>query len=135
MSGKETVEFAREAMLVQLQLQLESLMSIAKNCRDTVHRLRGMLPPAASPAAKPLSGGPGLLTERVLEEMPADLRPKLTVVAQGGGVVTVRAWWLEAPNWARVDAAVKALGGKWVREGKLSRWEVPVPAGEEAEAR
>ncbi len=133
MSGKETVEFAREAALVQLQLQLESLMSIAKNCRDTVHRLRGMMPPAASPGAKPLSRGPGLLTERVLATMPPDLVQKLTAVLTSSGSVAITKPWMAPDDFAAVNEAVEALGGKWIPAGRLSHWEVPVPAGEEAE--
>ncbi len=131
MSGKETVEFAREAALVQLQLQLESLMSIAKNCRDTVHQLRGMMPPAASPAAKPSPGWRGLLTDRVLAVMPTAARPKLTAVLMPNGSVAVTMPWSPKADWDEVNEAVEAVGGKWVSAGKASRWEVPVPAGGE----
>ncbi len=135
MSGKETVEFAREAMLVQLQLQLESLMSIAKNCRDTVHRLRGMLPPAASPEASPSRGRPRLVTDQVLEGMPAAIRPMLTAVLTSPGTVAVTAPWLNPEEYAAVCEVVLAMGGSRIVAGKLSRWEVPVPADAEAEAR
>jgi hypothetical protein len=131
LAEKGTVEFAREAALVQLKLQLESLISIAKNCLATVKLLEGG--PAASTKPKPfvLTTKKGLLSEQVLAGMPAAIRPKLTAVLTSYGSVAVTAPWMTPEEYAEVNEAVRAMGGERITAGKASRWEVPVPAGEE----
>lgn len=64
---------------------------------------------------------------QVRELLPYDLLPKLTVVAQVDGLVTITAPWLTAPSFDQVTQAVKKMGGRWIKAGKASRWEVPIP--------
>ena len=130
MSEKSTWEFAREAALVQLKLQLEALKKIAQNCLDTVRLLEGKLAPPAAPGASPSRGRPGLLTDQVLAGMPPSIRPKLTAVLTSYGSVAVTAPWLTPEEYDEVKEAVLAMGGERIVAGKESRWEIPVPAGE-----
>lgn len=122
-----------EAALVQLKLQLESLISIAKNCLATAKLLEGKPSTSAAPRAAPPARRSGLVTDQVLGELPGDLRGKLYAKLQDYGVVSVTADWLGTEDFARVSEAVTAMGGTWIREGKQSRWEVPIPAGGEVE--
>ncbi|TSA39934.1 hypothetical protein D4R30_00410 [archaeon] len=120
-----------EAALVQLKLQLESLISIARNCIATVELLQGKPAPGKPAAWAPSMYSRKLVTDQVLACIPEDLRGKVLAVKTPGGAVALSTPWLGKPDWDRLNEAVLAIGGKWIPEGKRSRWEVPLAAGDE----
>ena len=115
-----------EQVLRELRELLLAMKATAERSLEKLATLGAGFGPAPSTPSTP-QGPRSARYWSVMNLLPADLLPKLTVVDQGDGVYTVTAEWLGKEDWRRVDGAVKSIGGTWIRDGKASRWEIPTP--------
>src|SRR4030042_4256965 len=56
------------------------------------------------------------------KHLPQDLLPKVTVLLQGSGYVTISPRALTRPDWRRIDEKVRRLGGLWVSNERHNHW-------------
>ena len=115
-----------DRLLAELRSELETIRRTAEIALEKLARLGAGFgpPPEVGPSTQDTWDE---RVRRVRDVLPGDLLPKLTIVEQYGEVLSIAAEWLGRPDWGRVDSAVKSMGGKWIRAGKESRWEVQVP--------
>jgi len=112
-----------DRLLAELRDELMTIRRTAEIALEKLARLGAGFKPAEEDTRVPYSRDP-TVEARVRDSLPGDLLPKLTVLAQGDGRVTITSTWLSRSNWGRVDKKVKAMGGVWIKDGKNSRWEV-----------
>jgi len=115
-----------DRVLAEIREELETIRRTAEHALELLTRLgAGFGPPSG---VSPNSSALGVdRVRQVRDVLPHDLLSKFTIVDQGGGLVTIKAEWLGKPDWARVDGKVKQMGGRWIKDGKNSRWEIHVP--------
>lgn len=115
-----------DRLLQEIRDELVTIQRTATIALEKLARLGAGFVPASEVPPVPVTTPPGAV-RLVRDVLPPDLLPKLTTVLQSGGAVTITAEWFPRPDWTRVDDVVKSMGGVWIRDGKMSRWEVPVP--------
>jgi len=57
--------------------------------------------------------------------LPRDLLPKVTILLQDSGYVTIKPIKLTKPEWRRFNEKVKQMGGLWIFDGARAHWSVP----------
>jgi hypothetical protein len=57
--------------------------------------------------------------------LPGDLLPKVTILLQGSGYVTISPIELTGYEWRRFDEKVKQMGGLWIFDGARAHWSIP----------
>lgn len=121
-----SMDEATRRVLADLRAELEAIRRTCDIALETLAKLGAGFGPASEVA--PRAPGPMPSSVRqVRDVLPAGLLGKFTIVDQGDGLVTIKTEWLERDVWARVDRKVKSMGGRWIPDGKNSRWEVHVP--------
>lgn len=113
-------------MLRDLREDLEAIRRTATKALERLVRLGAGFGPASDVPRVP-EEPTGSLEERIRDALPEDVLPKLTIVRQVDGVVTITAEWLGKGSFEAVTQAVKSMGGVWIPAGKASRWEIPIP--------
>ena len=63
----------------------------------------------------------------VQKYLPRDLLPKVTVLLQDSGYVTISPRVLTRPDWHRIDEKVRQMGGLWVSNERYNHWSIPFP--------
>jgi len=61
----------------------------------------------------------------VQKHLPQDLLPKVTVLLQDSGYVTISPRVLTRPDWHRIDEKVRQMGGLWVSNERYNHWSIP----------
>ena len=67
----------------------------------------------------------GFECAQVKKYLPPDLQPKVTILLQDSGYVTISPRVLSRPDWRRLNESIKQLGGIWVSNGRFSHWSIP----------
>lgn len=62
----------------------------------------------------------------VVKYLPSDLLPKVTILLQGSGYVTIKPTWLDRTDWGRFNDRIKRLGGLWISNYRYSHWSIPL---------
>jgi hypothetical protein len=57
--------------------------------------------------------------------LPGDLLPKVTILLQDSGYVTISPIELTRYDWRRFNEKVKRMGGLWIFEGGHAHWSIP----------
>jgi hypothetical protein len=57
--------------------------------------------------------------------LPGDLLPKVTILLQDSGYVTISPIGLTRYEWRRFDEKVKQMGGLWIFDGTRAHWSIP----------
>jgi len=57
--------------------------------------------------------------------LPEDLLPKVTILLQDTGYVTISPIELTRHEWRRFDEKVKQMGGIWLWDGARAHWSIP----------
>lgn len=112
--------------LEELREDLYMIRRAATRALERLAALGAGFAPAADVPPVPSESSSSVM-DQIRAGLPEDLVSKLTVVYQVDGVVTVTAPWLATDSFDAVTQAVKAMGGRWIKAGKASRWEIPVP--------
>ena len=108
------------SILEELRDELEAIRRMATLALEKLAKLGAGFKPARD-VGRPQPRDTWAVVQRVRDALPEDLLPKLTVVDQGDGVVTITSEWLGSPDWNRLNNKVKQMGGRWIRAGKDSR--------------
>jgi hypothetical protein len=61
----------------------------------------------------------------VKKHLPEDLLPKVTILLQDSGYVTISPREFSRGDWRRFDEKVKQMGGLWILEGARAHWSIP----------
>ena len=115
-------------MLQGLREELELIRSTSTRALETLAKLGAGFGPPAGVTRVP-EEPTGSIMDRIRDVLPEDVLPKLTLVRQVDGFVTITATWLGKGAFEAVTQAVKSMGGTWISAGKESRWEVPIGGG------
>ena len=75
--------------------------------------------------AKKTQTHPGQTTSRMEEEFTPEQRKLLSFRVEGERVVVKPIQFLKA-EWDDINEVVRSLGGKWVKGGIISYWEIPL---------
>ena len=59
------------------------------------------------------------------KHLPLDLLPKVSILLQDSGYVTIRPRELSSIDWRRFNEKVKQMGGLWVFNGARAHWSIP----------
>jgi len=59
------------------------------------------------------------------KHLPEDLLPKVTILLQDSGYVTVSPIVLTRYEWRRFNEKVKQMGGLWMFDGGRAHWSIP----------
>jgi len=62
----------------------------------------------------------------ILKQLPRHILPKLTVLIQESGNVSISPKGVTKPEWLLVNEKVKEMGGFWVSSGGYNHWNVPL---------
>jgi len=65
------------------------------------------------------------LPAEFLKYLPQDLLPKVTVLLQYSGYVTVKPTRLTRSDWSRLNKIVRQMGGIWISNNRFSHWSIP----------
>jgi hypothetical protein len=57
--------------------------------------------------------------------LPGDLLPKVTILLQDSGYVTISPIKLTRYEWRRFDEKVKQMGGLWTFDHARAHWSIP----------
>jgi hypothetical protein len=57
--------------------------------------------------------------------LPGDLLPKVTILLQDSGYVTISPIELTRYDWRRFNEKVKRMGGLWIFDGGHAHWSIP----------
>jgi hypothetical protein len=57
--------------------------------------------------------------------LPEDLLPKVTILLQDSGYVTISPIELTRPEWRRFNEKVKQMGGLWMFDYSRAHWSIP----------
>jgi len=57
--------------------------------------------------------------------LPGYLLPKVTILLQDSGYVTISPNKFTKQDWRRFDSKVKQMGGLWISNGAQSCWSIP----------
>jgi hypothetical protein len=57
--------------------------------------------------------------------LPEDLLPKVTILLQDSGYVTISPIVLTRYEWRRFNVKVKQMGGLWMFDGGRAHWSIP----------
>ena len=61
----------------------------------------------------------------VHKHLPEDLLPKVTILLQDTGYVTISPIELTGYDWRRFNEKVKQMGGLWILGGARAHWSIP----------
>ena len=61
----------------------------------------------------------------VQKHLPKDLLPKVTILLQDTGYVTISPIELTGYDWRRFNEKVKQMGGLWIQGGPRAHWSIP----------
>ena len=61
----------------------------------------------------------------VHKHLPEDLLPKVTILLQDTGYVTISPIELTGFDWRRFHEKVKQMGGLWILDGARAHWSIP----------
>ena len=61
----------------------------------------------------------------VQKHLPVDLIPKVTILLQDSGYVTISPKKLNRPEWRRFNEKVKQMGGIWLFDCSRAHWSIP----------
>jgi hypothetical protein len=61
----------------------------------------------------------------VQKHLPEDLIPKVTILLQDSGYVTISPIELSRYDWRRFNQKVKQMGGLWIRNDMQAHWSIP----------
>ena len=61
----------------------------------------------------------------VQKHLPEDLIPKVTILLQDSGYVTISPRELTRYEWRRFNEKVKHMGGLWIFDGAHAHWSIP----------
>jgi hypothetical protein len=61
----------------------------------------------------------------VKKHLPEDLLPKVTILLQDSGYVTISPKELSRYDWRRFNQKVKQMGGLWIPNGIQAHWSIP----------
>jgi hypothetical protein len=61
----------------------------------------------------------------VQKNLPQDLLPKVTVLLQHSGYVTISPRVLTRADWNRINEKVRLMGGLWVSNERYNHWSIP----------
>jgi hypothetical protein len=59
------------------------------------------------------------------KHIPKDLLPKVTILLQNSGYVTISPSDLSRSEWRRFNEKVKQMGGLWLFNGARAHWSIP----------
>jgi hypothetical protein len=59
------------------------------------------------------------------KHLPEDLLPKVTILLQDSGYVTISPVVLNRYEWRRFNEKVKQMGGLWLFDGGRAHWSIP----------
>jgi hypothetical protein len=59
------------------------------------------------------------------KHLPEDLLPKVTILLQDSGYVTISPIILNRYEWRRFNEKVKQMGGLWLFDGGRAHWSIP----------
>jgi hypothetical protein len=59
------------------------------------------------------------------KHLPVDLLPKVTILLQDSGYVTISPIELTRPEWRRFNEKVKQMGGLWMFDYSRAHWSIP----------
>jgi len=59
------------------------------------------------------------------KHLPEDLLPKITILLQDSGYVTISPIELTRYDWRRFNEKVKQMGGLWIFDGARAHWSIP----------
>ena len=59
------------------------------------------------------------------KHLPEDLLPKVTILLQDTGYVTISPIELTRYEWRRFNEKVKQMGGLWIFDGAHTHWSIP----------
>ena len=62
---------------------------------------------------------------KVQKHLPEDLLPKVTILLQDTGYVTISPIELTRPEWRRFNEKVKQMGGLWLFDYSRGHWSIP----------
>jgi len=66
-----------------------------------------------------------LLQDSGYVTLPGDLLPKVTILLQDSGYVTISPIELTRYDWRRFNEKVKRMGGLWIFDGGHAHWSIP----------
>ena len=61
----------------------------------------------------------------VHKHLPEDLQPKVTILLQDSGYVTISPIELTGYDWRRFNEKVKQMGGLWAFDYSRAHWSIP----------
>jgi len=61
----------------------------------------------------------------VQKHLPEDLLPKVTILLQDTGYVTISPIELTKYEWRQFNEKVKQMGGLWIFDGARAHWSIP----------
>lgn len=115
-----------QQVLAEIRSELETIRRTAEIALEKLASLGAGFGSVSGVPRVPVEGGRSAV-DQVRDVLPYYVLSQLSVIDQGG-VVTIRSKeWLKGRLWGEVDDKVKQMGGRWIRDGKASRWEVSVP--------
>lgn len=112
-----------DRLLQEIRDELETIRRTATIALEKMAQLGAGFAPVQPVTRVPAAGAQSPVA-RVRDGLPQDLLPKLKVLDQGSGLVSISTEWLERPDWVRLDKKIKSMGGAWHPAGKSSRWEI-----------
>ena len=59
------------------------------------------------------------------KHLPGDLLPKVTILLQDSGYVTISPMVLTRREWLRFNEKVKQMGGLWTFDYSRAHWSIP----------
>jgi hypothetical protein len=59
------------------------------------------------------------------KHLPVDLLPKVTILLQDTGYVTISPIELNGDEWRRFNVKVKQMGGLWTFDYSRAHWSIP----------
>ena len=59
------------------------------------------------------------------KHLPRYLLPKVTILLQDSGYVTISNIELTRREWSRFNEKVKQMGGLWIFDGDFKHWSIP----------
>jgi hypothetical protein len=59
------------------------------------------------------------------KHLPEDLLPKVTILLQDSGYVTISPIELTPYEWRQFNEKVKRMGGLWIFAGARAHWSIP----------
>jgi hypothetical protein len=59
------------------------------------------------------------------KHLPEDLLPKVTILLQDSGYITISPIELTRYEWRQFNGKVKQMGGLWLFDGARAHWSIP----------